>query len=73
MDRSPPATEDSARSPELYPCLAPVWVPEGRLDGSMNTNPNNSGDPAIVPSLESVEKCRYRLVLARGGGGPVRA
>ena len=30
------------------------------LDGSMDTNPNNTGEPAIVPSLESVEEAQVQ-------------
>ena len=30
------------------------------LDGSMNTNPNNTGEPAIIPSLESVEEVQVQ-------------
>jgi hypothetical protein len=30
------------------------------LDGSMDTNPNNTGEPAIVPSLESVEEVQVQ-------------
>jgi len=30
------------------------------LDGSMNTNPNNTGEPAIVPSLESIEEVQVQ-------------
>lgn len=43
------------------------------LDGSMNTNPNNSGEPAIVPSLESVEEVQVQTAnfsaeFGRGNG-----
>ncbi len=32
------------------------------LDGAMNTNPNNTGEPAIVPSLESVEEVQVQTL-----------
>ncbi len=46
------------------------------LDGSMDTNPNNSGEPAIVPSLESVEEVQiqtgnFSAEFGRGNGSVV--
>ncbi len=46
------------------------------LDGSMNTNPNNTGEPAIVPSLESVEEVQvqtsnFSAEFGRGNGAVV--
>jgi hypothetical protein len=46
------------------------------LDGSMNTNPNNTGEPAIVPSLESVEEVQVQTgnfsgEFGRGNGAVV--
>jgi Carboxypeptidase regulatory-like domain/TonB dependent receptor-like, beta-barrel len=46
------------------------------LDGAMNTNPNNSGEPAIVPSLESVEEVQVQTAnfaseFGRGNGAVV--
>ena len=46
------------------------------LDGSMNTNPNNSGEPAIVPSLESIEEVQvqtgnFSAEYGRGNGSVV--
>jgi Carboxypeptidase regulatory-like domain/TonB dependent receptor len=46
------------------------------LDGSMNTNPNNTGEPAIVPSLESVEEAQvqtdnFSSEFGRGNGAVV--
>ena len=46
------------------------------LDGSMDTNPNNSGEPAIVPSLESVEQAQvqtgnFSAEFGRGNGSVV--
>jgi hypothetical protein len=46
------------------------------LDGAMNTNPNNSGEPAIVPSLESVEEVQVQTLnfaseFGRGNGSVV--
>lgn len=43
------------------------------LDGSMNTNPNNSGEPAIVPTLESIEEVQvqtgnFSAEYGRGNG-----
>lgn len=32
------------------------------LDGSMNTNPNNTGEPAIVPSVEAVEEVQVQTL-----------
>ena len=46
------------------------------LDGSMNTNPNNSGEPAIVPSIESVEEVQvqtsnFSAEFGRGNGAVI--
>jgi len=46
------------------------------LDGSMDTNPNNTGEPAIVPSLESVEEAQvqtgnFSAEFGRGNGSVV--
>ncbi len=46
------------------------------LDGSMNSNPNNSGEPAIVPSLEAVEEVQVQTVnfaseFGRGNGAVI--
>jgi hypothetical protein len=46
------------------------------LDGSMNTNPNNTGEPAIVPSLESVEEAQvqtsnFSSEYGRGNGAVI--
>ena len=46
------------------------------LDGAMNTNPNNSGEPAIVPSLETVEEVQVQTAnfaseFGRGNGAVV--
>jgi hypothetical protein len=46
------------------------------LDGAMNTNPNNSGEPAIVPSLESVEEVQVQTLnfsseFGRGNGAVI--
>lgn len=46
------------------------------LDGSMNTNPNNTGEPAIVPSLESVEEAQvqtnnFSSEFGRGNGAVI--
>lgn len=46
------------------------------LDGAMNTNPNNSGEPAIVPSLESVDEVQVQTLnfgseFGRGNGSVV--
>jgi hypothetical protein len=46
------------------------------LDGSMNTNPNNTGEPAIVPSLESVEEVQVQTLnfaseFGRGNGSVI--
>ena len=48
------------------------------LDGSMNTNPNNSGEPAIVPSLEAIEEVQVQTVnfsaeFGRGNGSVVNS
>jgi len=46
------------------------------LDGSMNSNPNNSGEPAIVPSLESIDEVQVQTVnfaseFGRGNGAVI--
>jgi hypothetical protein len=46
------------------------------LDGSMDTNPNNTGEPAIVPSLESIEEVQVQTgnfsgEFGRGSGSVV--
>jgi Carboxypeptidase regulatory-like domain/TonB dependent receptor len=46
------------------------------LDGSIDTNPNNTGEPAIVPSLESVEEAQvqtgnFSSEFGRGNGAVV--
>ena len=46
------------------------------LDGSMDTNPNNTGEPAIVPSLDSVEEVQVQTgnfsgEYGRGSGSVV--
>ncbi|MEQ1730570.1 MAG: TonB-dependent receptor, partial [Vicinamibacterales bacterium] len=46
------------------------------LDGAMNSNPNNSGEPAIVPSLESVDEVQVQTLnfaseFGRGNGSVV--
>ena len=46
------------------------------LDGSMDTNPNNTGEPAIVPSLDSVEEVQVQTgnfsgEFGRGNGSVV--
>jgi hypothetical protein len=46
------------------------------LDGSMNSNPNNSGEPAIVPSLEAIEGVQVQTLnfaseFGRGNGAVV--
>ncbi len=46
------------------------------LDGSMDTNPNNTGEPAIVPTLESVEEVQvqtgnFSAEFGRGNGSVV--
>lgn len=46
------------------------------LDGSMNTNPNNTGEPAIVPSVESVEEVQvqtsnFSAEFGRGNGAVI--
>lgn len=46
------------------------------LDGSMDTNPNNTGEPAIVPSLDSVEEVQVQTgnfsgEYGRGNGSVV--
>ena len=37
------------------------------LDGAMNSNPNNSGEPAIVPALESVDEVQVQTAQLRRG------
>ena len=46
------------------------------LDGSMNTNPNNSGEPAIVPNSESIEEAQvqtsnFSAEFGRGNGAVI--
>ncbi|MEW6131038.1 MAG: carboxypeptidase regulatory-like domain-containing protein [Acidobacteriota bacterium] len=46
------------------------------LDGAMNSNPNNSGEPAIVPSLESLEEVQVQTgnfsgEFGRGNGAVI--
>lgn len=46
------------------------------LDGAMNTNPNNSGEPSIVPSVEAVEAVEVQTLnfaseFGRGNGAVV--
>ena len=46
------------------------------LDGAMNTNPNNSGEPAIVPSSEAVEEIQVQTLnfaaeFGRGNGSVI--
>jgi hypothetical protein len=46
------------------------------LDGAMNSNPNNSGEPAIVPSLEAVDEVQVQTAnfaseYGRGNGSVV--
>ena len=46
------------------------------LDGSMDTNPNNTGEPAIVPSLDAVEAAQvqtgnFSAEFGRGNGSVV--
>jgi hypothetical protein len=46
------------------------------LDGAINVNPNNSGEPAIVPSVESVEEAQVQTSnfsgeYGRGNGSVV--
>ena len=46
------------------------------LDGAMNTNPNNTGEPAIVPSIESIEEAQVQTAnfsaeFGRGNGAVV--
>jgi hypothetical protein len=46
------------------------------LDGVVNTNPNNTGEPAIVPSLESVEEAQvqtsnFSSEFGRGNGAVI--
>lgn len=46
------------------------------LDGAMNTNPNNSGEPAIVPSAEAVDEVQVQTLnfaaeFGRGNGSVI--
>jgi Carboxypeptidase regulatory-like domain/TonB dependent receptor len=46
------------------------------LDGSMNTNPNNTGEPAIVPNIESIEEAQvqtsnFSAEFGRGNGAVI--
>src|SRR6267142_113454 len=46
------------------------------LDGSMNTNPNNTGEPAIVPNCESIEEAQvqtsnFSAEFGRGNGAVI--
>jgi hypothetical protein len=46
------------------------------LDGAMNSNPNNTGEPAIVPSVEAVEEVQVQTLnfsaeFGRGNGSVV--
>lgn len=46
------------------------------LDGAMNSNPNNSGEPAIVPSIEAVEEVQvqtsnFSSEFGRGNGAVI--
>ena len=46
------------------------------LDGAMNTNPNNTGEPAIVPTLEAVEEVQVQTLnfaaeFGRGNGAVI--
>ena len=46
------------------------------LDGAMNTNPNNTGEPAIVPMLEAVEEVQVQTLnfaaeFGRGNGAVI--
>lgn len=46
------------------------------LDGSMNTNPNNTGEPAIVPNSESIEEVQvqtsnFSAEFGRGNGAVI--
>jgi len=46
------------------------------LDGAMNTNQNNSGEPAIVPSIESLEEVQVQTAnfsceFGRGNGAVI--
>lgn len=46
------------------------------LDGSMNTNPNNTGEPAIVPNVDSVEEAQVQTAnfsaeFGRGNGAVI--
>jgi hypothetical protein len=46
------------------------------LDGAMNSNSNNSGEPAIVPSIESIEEAQvqtnnFSSEFGRGNGAVI--
>ncbi len=46
------------------------------LDGAINTNPNNSGEPALVPSLEAIEEVQvqtgnFSSEFGRGNGAVI--
>ncbi|MEJ7615393.1 MAG: TonB-dependent receptor [Pyrinomonadaceae bacterium] len=46
------------------------------LDGAMNTNPNNTGEPALVPSVDSVEEVQVQTLnfsseFGRGNGAVI--
>ncbi|MEJ7709876.1 MAG: carboxypeptidase regulatory-like domain-containing protein [Pyrinomonadaceae bacterium] len=46
------------------------------LDGAMNTNPNNTGEPALVPSVEAVEEVQVQTLnfsseFGRGNGAVI--
>lgn len=46
------------------------------LDGAINTNPNNSGEPALVPSVESIEEVQaqtgnFSAEFGRGNGSVI--
>jgi hypothetical protein len=46
------------------------------LDGAMNTNPNNTGEPAIVPNIDSVEEAQVQTAnfsaeFGRGNGAVI--
>lgn len=46
------------------------------LDGAINTNPNNSGEPALVPSLEAIEEAQvqtgnFSSEFGRGNGAVI--
>ncbi len=46
------------------------------LDGAMNTNPNNTGEPALVPSVEAVQEVQVQTLnfsseFGRGNGAVI--